>query len=176
MPYFPPEVTGSAIKYQYVNPDAPAGNTIVSSLTSNPKTAFTSTSTIPEIYATVGGVARVEGSGLYGSGVVSLNLTVSIEMGGLIVGSVTVTPVLNLANMAWRIEITATILNSGLVEVQGYASFGSSLTATTVVNIRNTASFNMPLSGGVPVTISSQWGTLAVGGTITLKQMLVQVT
>lgn len=171
----PPEISGG-IKFQYVNPDRPAGNTITSSLVANPKTAFASTTVIPESTAVIGGKAQIHATGLFGTGVVSLGLTVSIEMSGVTVASVTVTPALSLVNMPWNIDITATILSSGLVEVQGQASFSSSLTAATVVNIRNTADYSMSISGGVPVTISAQWGGLSVGGTISLRQMFVVVT
>lgn len=167
---------GNTIKYQYVNPDIPSGNTISSSLVANPKIAFASTTTIPESTAVIGGVARIEGRGLFGSGLISLALTVSVEMAGVTVASVSVTPALNLANMPWNIDIHATILSSGLVEIQGYASFSSALAATTVMNIRNTASYNMSIAGGVPVTISASWGALALGGIITLRQMIVTVT
>lgn len=164
------------IKYQYVNPDIPAGNTILSSVSSNPKTAFISSTTIPEVTAIIGGIANITGSGLYGSGIISLGLTVSVEMAGSVVATTTVTPALSLTNMPWNINVVATILNSGLIEVTGQASFSSSLTAATLVNIRNTSSYSMSTVGGVPVTISVTWGTLALGGTITLRQMTVNVT
>lgn len=174
MPVYNP-LEGSAIKYKYINPDIPAGNTVTSSLISNPKTAFTSSTTIPESTAVIGGIASITASGVYGSGIVSLGLTVNVEMAGIVVGSVTVTPVLSLTNMPWNLDVKATILNSGLVEVQGQVSFASSLTATTLVNIRNTASYSMSITGGVPVVISIQYGALALGGTITLRQMIVEV-
>lgn len=173
--YNPIETSAGMVKFQYVNPDRPAGNTIASSLTSNPKTAFASTTIIPESTATIGGIAHISGKGLFGSGIISLNLTVSVEMAGVTVASVSVIPALSLVNMPWSIDINATILSSGMVEVQGDASFSSSLTAATVINIRNTADYSMSVSGGVPVTISAQWGALALGGTISLRQMIVQV-
>lgn len=175
MPVYNNQV-GTPIKFQYVNPDRPAGNTITSNLVANPKTAFASTTTIPESTAVIGGKAEIHGSGLFGSGIVSLGLTVTVEMGGVTVASVSVTPALNLANMPWNIDLTATILASGMVEVQGQSSFSSSLTAATVMNVRNTVDYSMSIAGGVPVTISAQWGSLALGGSISLRQFTVMVT
>jgi len=174
MPLFNPTEIGGA-KYHWVNPDIPTGNTVVSSVTANPKTAFASTTSIPESTALIGGIAHITGRGLFGSGVVSLGLTISVEMAGIVVATVTVTPALSLTNMPWYIDIVATILNSGQVEIQGSASFSSSLTAATMINIRNLAPFTMSTAGGVPVTISAQYGALAVGGTITLRQMVIEV-
>lgn len=167
---------GTAIKYQSVNSYIPAS--IVSSLTNNPKTAFdvSPAMLIPESTAVIGGVARISAAGLFSTGVVSLSLTLSIEMQGQIVASVSVTPALSLANLPWDIDVTATILSNGQVEVRGQASFNTSLNAATVMNIRNMTSFSMSTVGGVPVTVSAQWGVAAIGGIITLRQSLVQIT
>lgn len=177
MPIFnPPQETSS---FKWTNPDIPSGNTVVSSLVANPKVAFASgllaDSKIPEPYCLIGGVARISAKGMYSSGVVSVGMTVYIDMAGVTVASVSVTPVLNLASMPWALDITATILGDGKVEIQGYASFSSSLTAATVINIRNTASFTMSIVGGVQVTPGIQFGALAVGGSITMRQMIIEV-
>lgn len=169
-------MTGSAIKYQYVNADIPLGNTIKSALT-NPRVAFASTALIPEPTAVIGGVAHIQGRGVYNSGAVALGLTMTIQMANVTVATAAITlSVLGLVNMAWSIDANATILADGKVEVQGQATFSNSAVSTTVVNIPNTTSFTMPIAGGVPVTISAQWGTLALGGEVTLRQMIVQVT
>lgn len=175
MPIFNP-TEGSSIKYQTVNAEIPAP--IISSLIANPKTSFNINPAIviPESAAIIGGVAHIEGSGVFTTGLVALNLTLSVEMQGIIVASATVTPALNLINMGWEIDIIATILSSGQVEVQGHAAFSSSLTVSNLVKIRNTVSYSMSTSGGVPVTISAQWGILAAGGSITLRQSFIQVT
>lgn len=174
MPVFnPPEA--SPYKYQYVMTDIPAS--LSSSLVANPKTAFAITNppVIPESTAVIGGLAHIKVGGLFGSGAVSLSQTISIQMQGLDVATATFTPALNLANMPWDIEIFASIFSNGTVEVRGEAILGTS-GAATVMAIRNTTAFTMSTTGGVPVGVSNQYGVLAVGGTISLRQFIVQVS
>lgn len=179
MPYYPPTDGMSPVLFKWTNPDIPSGNTVASTLIANPKVAFVSgqlpDSKIPEEYCRIGGVARISAKGNYSSGVAAIGMTVGIDMAGVTVASVSITPVLNLGNMPWSIDITATILGNGQVEIQGMASFSSSLTAATVMNIRNIATFTMSTAGGVQVTPFTQFGALALGGSITLRQMIIEV-
>lgn len=171
MPTYNPILAGSMIKFQYVNPDIPAGNTIASALIGNTKTAFASTTTIPESTAIIGGIAQIMGAGVINSGITALSLTISIEMAGIVVATAVQAVSINLTNTGWKIDIRATILGNGTVEVQGMCNLG-----TSVLPIKNTAPFAMSTAGGVPVTISATWGTLALGGSITLRQLIVQVS
>lgn len=175
MPLFNPiENTATGIKYQYSLIDIPPA--LTSSLVANPKTAFAVASAplIPESTALIGGVALIEAGGLFGNGIVAIAQTISIQMQGIDVASVTFTPAANLSNKAWLMKIKATILSSGTVEVQGDLTLGTAA-AATVITINNTAAFTMSVAGGVPVTVSNQFGALALGGTITLRQLTVTV-
>lgn len=178
MGYSAPEPVNNTF-FKWTNPDIPTGNTITSSLIANPKVYFASgqlpDAKIPEQYCLIGGVARISAKGVYSSGVIAVGMTLAIDMAGVTVASVTITPALNLGSMPWAMDITATILTDGKVEIQGYASFATSLTATSVINIRNITSFTMSIAGGVQVSPNVQFGALAVGGSITLRQMIIEV-
>lgn len=170
MPVYNP-IEGAMIKYQSVNSSTPTP--IASTVIANPKTAFAidPPMVIPESTAVIGGVAKIQGAGVFTTGALALNLSVYIDMQSTAVATATVTPALNLVNTGWEIDIVATILGTGQVEVQGQAIFGG-----TVVKIKNTVAYSMSTAGGVPVVISAAWGTLALGGSITLRQSLIQVT
>lgn len=174
MPLFTPSEQSTGIKYQYVLTEIPSA--LSSGLVFNTKVPFAITSPIiPESTAVIGGVAKIKAGGLFGSGALSLAQTISIQMQGLDVASVTFTPALNLANMPWDIDIEATILSNGTVIVHGDAILGTASNAV-VVSIRNTTAFTMSTAGGVPVAVSNSYGALSIGGTITLRQLIVQVT
>lgn len=168
--YNPLEIPNGTLKYQYVNPDIPSGNTISSTLVASPKTAFTSRATIPESTATIGGIASIVGRGVLSTGITALNLTITVEMAGQVVATATQMASVNLSNQGWSMEIQAIILGNGTVEVQGMC-----IITSNPMPIRNTVTYTMSTSGGVPVTISVQYGTLALGGSITLRQFILQV-
>lgn len=173
--YNPPETVAGAFKYQYVMTDMPPA--LTSNLVLNTKTAFAVSPAplIPESTATIGGVAHIKAGGLFGTGVVALIQTISIQMQGIDVATVAFTAAINLTNQPWDIDIHATIFSNGTVEVRGEAVLGTASTAM-VVAIRNTSAFTMSTAGGVPVTVSNNYGTLAVGGTISLRQFLIQIS
>lgn len=175
MPTNYPPTEGAAFKYQYVNATQQSGDTVTSALLGATKTAFASQALIPESSATIGGIAYIKASGLYGSGVVSLSQTVTIEMQGQVVASASFTPALNVTNLGWSMEVSATILANGTIEIQGSANFGT-VAGSTVFSTKNATPFTMSMNGGVPVTVSNQFGGVSVGGTISMRQLIVQVS
>jgi hypothetical protein len=162
--------TDRAFRYQYTNPSIPSGNTVTSSLVTNSETSFTSSAIIPASAFNTGAIVHIEASGLYSTGVVSLPLTVKVKSGSMVLASSSFTPVLNLTNQGWEMDLTCNVFDLSTVEIQGTAMFG------TMTTVNNTASFSVNMSNDVPVSISATWGSLAVGGSIQLRILAVQVS
>lgn len=176
MPLYNPP-TGSIV-FQYVNPDIPAGNTITSALIANPKTPFASNGSIPEAAAFIGAEANLEASGIW-STLLNLPLTLTVDFQGVTIATATLPIALisgTITSKKWSLQLTATIQNSGMIEVQGSAQFWTTDTSMVALPIKNTTQFSMSTAGGVPFVVSAQWGALSLGGSITLRQLVVQVT
>lgn len=176
MPTWNPQTSG--LLWQYVNPTIQSGDTITSTLLANPKTPFPSASTsIPEAATGIGYALKIVADGVY-STVLTLPFTLTVELGGLTVGTA-VLPVSLLSgavtNRKWQLDLEATIQASGLVEVQGQAMFWTTATAMAPVEIKNTTQFSMSTVGGVPINLTAQWGALSLGGSIQLRQIIAQV-
>lgn len=174
MPLFNP--TEGAVKYYYVNPDIPTGNTITSTLTANPETTFTSQTTVPFSLLSIGSVIRIKAAGLYGSGVLSLPLTIKVKVGTTVIATCAFTPLLNLANRGWEFETTSLILSDNTMETQGFASFSTTATAANDMDMENSTTFNISSNMDWPITVTAQWGALAVGGAIQMRLFTVQVS
>jgi hypothetical protein len=170
-------VPTNVIRYYYVNPDVPSGNTVTSNLALNPETTFTSQALVPSSSLSPGSVIRLKAAGIYGSGVLSLPLTIRIKVGTVQIGSVSFTPLLNLVSRGWEFESTSLILADNTVETQGFALFSTTDTAAMPMDIENSTSFSSLNSNmDWPITVTVQWGTLALGGTIQLRLLTVQVS
>lgn len=175
MPLFNPQ-EGSAIKYQYNNSEIPAGNTVASSLVLNPETTFASSGSIPSNVFAPGQIVRIYVAGVYGSGLLSLPLTLKVKSGSNTLASVAFTPILNLANKGWSIELFCNVFNLATVEIQGTATFAGTGSTSNVMPVGNSSSFSVNMNNDVPISFTAQWGALAVGGTIQLRIFSIQVT
>lgn len=167
----PPE--GQSFKYQFSNTDIPAGNTIASALVANPETLFSTNTEIPSNVFSPGTIVKVRIAGTYGTGIVSLPLTIRIKSGATVLGSVTLTPLLNLTNKGWMMEVECNVFDLQTVDIQGQGIFGG---MPDPYAIGNTSTFSVNMNNNVPVSASAQWGALALGGSITLRQLIVQVS
>jgi hypothetical protein len=93
-----------------------------------------------------------------------------------VLGSFSFTPVLNLANRGWDLDFICNVLSDGSLECQGRSDFSSAANAANSMDMENNTSMSVNLAVDQTLTLSAQWGALAVGGTITLRQLTVQVS
>jgi hypothetical protein len=173
MPSFDPYAANNIGKFRYKNADIPAGNTVISALVSNPETLFTSNTEIPSSVFSADSVVSIEARGVYSTGVISLPLTVRVKSGTAILGSVTLTPALSLSNRGWSIELRCNIFDLQTVDIQGEAVFGG---MPDPYAIGNSSVFSVNMNNNVPISVSVQWGALALGGSIQLRQLIVQAS
>lgn len=172
MPLFNPS-DASSFKFQFTNTDIPSGNTIISALLANPEILFVTNTEIPSNAFSPATIVKIRASGMYSSGVVSLPLTVRIKSGTTVLGSVTLTPLLNLSNRGWSIELECSVFDLQTVDIQGQGVFGG---MPDPYVIGNNTTFTVNMNNNVPISASAQWGALALGGSITLRQLVVQVS
>lgn len=173
MPVFNPSESHAPYKFQFTNPDIPSGNTIVSALISNPETLFSSSTEIPSAVFSPGTIVKIRIAGTYTTGVTALPLTVRIKSGAVNLGVVTLTPLLNLSNKGWSAEVECNVFDLQTVDIQGQAIFGG---MPDPYAIGNSSNFLVNMNNNVPISASATWGALALGGSIQMRQFIVQVS
>jgi hypothetical protein len=177
--------SGSAPTWQNVstfvgfsNTSIPAGNTVANTAA---ETAFTSSYTVAANSLRAGSVIRVKLFGTYSTdALVAPTLQGKMKIGGTTrLDTGALTAVLGATNRGWTAEgsiVVHSIGASGVADAQGTAQFATAATAALSVHMPNTATFTLDTTATQAITVTVQWGAADVDNTITLRQMIVEIS
>lgn len=170
MPIFNPIDNTGMVRYSYINPTIPAGNTITGQALTTPETAFESSFVVPAGGIRAGTVVDIWAAGTFSSAVSALSLTLRLKVAGQTIASINTPLSLLTSNKGWTFDTLSNVLSDGKVESQGQGNF-----AGTMTPISNTASYTIDSTVDMPVTITAQWGAVGASNSIQLRQLIVSI-
>lgn len=138
--------------------------------------------TLPAGYMYIGQRLRVIGYGIF-STTGTPNLTLGVYYGGvagtLLAGTGTVATGSGAASWPWRIQLeiyVRSLGSSGTVWCNGLVFLGTSLTATSVLNIPNsqTQPITVDTTAAKALTIGATWGTSSASNTLTCEDAYIE--
>lgn len=160
-----------------INTTVPSGNTVANA--SGSDVAFSSSYTIAANTLKVGTIIRIKLYGVYGTTLLSPNLTGKLKIGSstlLSTGALTIG--VSLTNAGWSAEalLSVTAVGSGgAVEAQGFAQFATAATTGLSVNLTNTSTIAVNTTVSQTIAATVQWSASSSSNTITLRQALFEV-